>query len=262
MKEQELKRLMPGTDHRLVVQSVVHALRVQQAVGLAGRALSLAEIAQATGIDRSAAQRFAYTLEAMGYLERGPNGIGYRPGRQALDRCFEYLRSHPLVERATPVLTELRKSVRERVDLSLFDGPTIIYAVRLQSKRQTFYATLIGRRIPTFCTSGGRAMLSLLPDEEVKEILDQSEFAAHTPKTLTEPAAIMERIARAREDGYALVMEELLMGEIAIGAAIRGADGRPVAAVHVAGSLSEWQEQDFRDRMGPLVIEAAAALRQ
>lgn len=262
MKEQELKRLLPGADHRLAVQSVVHALRVQQAVGLAGRALSLAEIAKATGIGRSAAQRFAYTLEAMGYLERGPNGTGYRPGRQTLDRCFEYLRSHPLVERATPVLTELRKSARERVDLSLFDGPTIVYAVRLQSKRETFFATLIGRRLPTFCTAGGRAMLSLLPDEEIREILDQSELAGHTPRTLTEPAAIMERIAEAREEGHALVIEEMLLGEIAVAAAIRGADGRPVAAVHIAGSLSEWQEQDFRDRMGPLVIEAAAALQQ
>lgn len=260
MKEEELKRLLPGTDPRLVVQSVVHALRVQQAVGQAGRALSLSEIAKAAGIDRSAAQRFGYTLEAMGYLERGAGGTGYRPGRQTLDRSFEYLRSHPLVERATPVLTELRKSVRERVDLSLFDGPTIIYAIRLQSKRETFFATLIGRRIPTFCTSGGRAMLSLLPDEEVSAILDRSEFTAHTPRTIVDRAAIMARVAQAREAGYAFVMEEMLMGEIALGAAIRDGDGRPVAAVHIAGSLSEWQEQEFRDRFAPLAMEAAAAL--
>jgi len=33
-----------------------------------------------------------------------------------------------------------------------------------------------------------------------------------------------------------------------------------VAAIHVAGSLSEWREPDFRQRIAPLAIEAARAL--
>ena len=38
------------------------------------------------------------------------------------------------------------------------------------------------------------------------------------------------------------------MGESALSAAIRDRDGRAMAAVHIAGSLSEWQEQEFPDR--------------
>lgn len=255
-----MKKQKTDTDPRLMVQSVVRALRVQESIGQAGRPLSLAEIARAAGIDRSAAQRFAHTLESLGYLERGDSGQGYRPGMKTLDRGFEFLRAHPLVERATPALIELRKETKERVDLSLFDGASIIYAIRLQSKRETFYATLVGRRIPTFCTAGGRAMLALLEDAEIEEILDRSDLTPKTPKTITDRAEIMARIARARADGYALAQEEGQMGEIVIGIAIRGAQGRPVAAIHIAGSLSEWQEQDFRDRCAPLAMEAAAAL--
>lgn len=247
-------------DSRLMVQSVVRALRVQECIGQAGRPLSLAEIARAAGIDRSAAQRFAYTLEALGYLERGDSGQGYRPGMKALDRGFEFLRAHPLVERATPALIELRKATKERVDLSLFDGASIIYAIRLQSKRETFFATLVGRRIPTFCAAGGRAMLALLEDGEIEEILSRSDLAPKTPKTITERGEIMAKIEQARADGYALAQEEGQMGEIVIGTAIRGAQGRPVAAIHIAGSLSEWQEQAFRERCAPLAMEAAAAL--
>lgn len=260
MDTDETTRLLPGSDPRLVLQTVVRAMRVQEAIGQSGRALSLAEIAAAIGIDRSAAQRIAHTLEALGYLERAEGGNGFQPGRQSLDRCFEYLRSNPLVERATPVLTELRKSARERVDLSLFDGSTIIYAVRMQSKRETFYATLIGNRIPAFHTSGGRAMLALLPDDEIGAILDRSNLVQHTPRTITDRAVICKKIEQARDDGYALVQEEALMGEIVLAAAIRGPAGRPLAAVHIAGSLSEWSESDFRSRFAPLAMEAAAAL--
>ncbi|UYV36887.1 helix-turn-helix domain-containing protein [Rhodobacteraceae bacterium D3-12] len=255
-----MKKQTPEVDPRLMVQSVARAMRVQEAVGQATRPLSLAEIARAAEIDRSAAQRFAYTLEALGYLERGESGQGYRPGLKALDRSFEYLRAHPLVERATPALIELRKETRERVDLSLFDGASIVYAIRLQSKRETFYATLVGRRIPTFCTAGGRAMLALLDDSEIEDILDRSDLSRLTPKTITDRGEIMDKIKQARSDGYALALEEGQMGEIVIGTAIRGAQGRPLAAIHIAGSLSEWQERDFRDRCAPLAMEAAAAL--
>ena len=45
------------------------------------------------------------------------------------------------------------KSVRERVDLSLHDDLRVVYAVRLQSKRQTFYTTLVGHSVPVFWSS-------------------------------------------------------------------------------------------------------------
>lgn len=250
----------PVLDDRLFLQSVERAMRVLEAAGREGRPLSLAELAAASGLDKSAAQRIAHTFQVLGYLERSTAGPGLVPGKRLLDRSFDCLRMNPLVERATPVLQELRRNVRERVDLSLFDDTSMIYAVRLQSKRETFFATLVGRRVPTFCSSGGRAVLASLPVEEMEAVLARSELRRVTPKTITEPEALRARIAEAREQGYALAVEEVLLGEIVIGAAIRDGAGRPVAAIHVAGSLSEWRAEEFRQRIGPLIMEAARAL--
>lgn len=249
-----------GLDPRLTVKSVVRAFKVLEAIGAAGRPLSLGEIAAEAGVDKSAAQRIAHTLQGMGYLEQAPDGYGIIPGRRILDRSFDYLRMNPLIERATPVLIELRKTARERVDLSLLDGPSIVYAVRLQSKRETFLATLLGRRIPTFSASGGRAMLALLDDAEAERILDASDLRPLTQKTVFDRAGIRRKIAEARREGFALAIEENLIGEIVLAAAVRGRGGRPVAAVHIAGSLSEWSIEDFRARFSPLAIEAAHAL--
>lgn len=247
-------------DPRLTLQSVARAFQVLEAIGRVGRPLSLAEIAEAAGIDKSAAQRIAHTLEGLGYLERSESGNGLVPGRRILDRSFDYLRLNPLIERATPVLIELRKTARERVDLSLLDGTSIVYAVRLQSKRETFFATLIGRRIPTYCSSGGRAMMALMPDGEVEEILACSELRAMTQKTIHDQKGIWEKIDEARRDGYALAVEESLIGEVVVAAAITNPQGAPVAAVHIAGSLSEWSVEEFRGRFSPLALEAARAL--
>ncbi|MBZ8134454.1 IclR family transcriptional regulator [Afifella sp. IM 167] len=254
--------MQPGeADPRLLLQSVERALHVLEIFGSSGPPLTLSQIAARAGIDKSAAQRIAHTLLHLGYLERHHSGTGFTPGRRVLDRAFDYLISDPLIERATPVLLELRKTARERVDLSLFDHLTIVYAVRLQSKRENFPATLIGRRIPTFCSSGGRAMMAHLEDEEVEDIIARSERKPLTPKTITEPGKIRAKIAEARRDGYALAREESLLGEIVLATAITE-EGRPVAAIHIAGSLGEWTVEEFTGRFGPLAIEAARALHR
>lgn len=247
-------------DPRLKLNSVVRAFEVLEAISRAGRPLSLAEIAEEAGIDKSAAQRVAHTLQALGYLQRSASGKGLVPGQRILDLSFAYLRMNPLIERATPVLIELRKSARERVDLSLLDDTSIIYAIRLQSKRETFFATLIGRRIPAFSASGGRAMMALMSDNEVDAILDRSDLRPITQKTICDRNGVKAKIEEARRDGYALALEENLIGEVVLAAAVTDQEGRPQAAVHIAGSLSEWSVEEFRARFSPLALEAAHAL--
>lgn len=253
----------PKIDERLLLQSVSRALDVIEAFADSPRPKSLGEIAQAAGINRSAAQRIGQTLLSRGYLEQAENGR-LMLGRQFLDRSFDYSRSNELIERAMPVLMDLRRAAEERVDLSLFDAVhdqlTTVYAARLQSKRETFYATLAGRRHPTFATSGGRACLAHLPDAAVDDILARSDIKPLTPKTIVSVDGIKARIEEARALGYAWTDEEALQGEVALAAAIVAPGGVPVGAVHIAGSLSEWTVDGFRARFAPLAMAAAAAL--
>src|SRR5687767_12777699 len=102
-----------GKDDRLFVEAVARATRVLEAFSQTPGALSLAQIANAAGIDKSAAQRIAHTLTRLGYLEQASGGLV--PGRRILNRAFDYLRAQPLVSRAVPILSELRRNVQERI---------------------------------------------------------------------------------------------------------------------------------------------------
>jgi DNA-binding IclR family transcriptional regulator len=251
---------MAMNEDRLFVQSLQKGLAMLEAFASQPGELSLNELAALSGIDRSSAQRMAHTLLKLGYLDRGANGRGYTPGCKILDRGFDFLRSRPLVERATPIVIELHRATGERVDLSLFDGTSIVYALRRQAKRETFFATLVGRRLPSCATSGGRACLAHLPDTAVADILARCEWRAHTPKTLLDPEQVLDKVDEARRTGYAVVLEEMLIGEVVVAAAILDRLGRPVGAVHIAGSLAEWPAARFTARFAPLAVEAARAL--
>lgn len=242
-------------------QSLARGLSVLESFRDADRPLSLAQIASRTGLTRSAAQRLVHTLRKLGYLTLADDGRGFLLNLPILDLTHDYLRMNPVLRRASPVLLELRRQVQERVDLSLFDGVRMVYATRLQSKREAFFATLVGHSVPSTGSSGGWAALALLPDAEIDEILASAPLRALTPRSLTDPDAIRAQIATARRDGHALALEQVLMGEVAIAMAIPDARGRPVGAVHIAGSLAEWQPEDFRRRMAPPLAEAIRGIR-
>lgn len=244
----------------LHVASVSKAFLVLEAFGRTTTDLSLGEIAAHTGLDKSATQRFAHTLWQLGYLEKDERTRRFRLGKPVLDVAFYYLRSNPLVELATPALIDLRNSCGERANLSLYDGTTTIYAIRQQTKREYFDSSLIGRRIPIFCTAGGRAILAQLPRDEAEAVIARCELVQRTPKTIIDPAVIMQKVEEAARTGFGFAIEETVIGEITIGAAVTDAAGRPIAAVHIAASTNDWTTEAFAERFAPLVIETAQSL--
>ena len=246
---------------RLFIQSAARTMRVLESFAGAAGPMSLSEIAAATGMNRSAAQRVVHTLRSLGYLIQADGGTGFLPGPRVLDLAYGQLRLHPWIAQASGVLIELRRNVRERVDLSLQDDLRMIYALRQQSKRETWFATLVGHSVPVWCTSGGWAVLAALPEAEVDDILARAPYHKITARTLTDPAEIRDRVAETRARGYSLALHQIQIGEIALGVALTGRDGRPWGAVPVAASLSEWSPKDFAARIAPLAIEAALAIR-
>lgn len=246
----------------LFVQSVEKAMMVMSAFHHADGPLSLTEISERAQIDRSAAQRMVHTLRALGYIRRDAGGHGFLPGLRVLDHTLDFLRLDPLVRQAMPVLQELRRSVRERVDLSLFDGPRMIYAIRLTTRRQTLNASLVGHSVPSFCSSGGWAALSRLSEPRAHEIIEQSDRRPFTPDTISDVAEIMDQINDTRAKGYALGLNQILTGEIAAGFPVLDANGDPVAAIHIAGSLADWMPEEYIRKVVPLGQQAARTISQ
>jgi DNA-binding IclR family transcriptional regulator len=94
----------------------------------------------------------------------------------------------------------------------------------------------------------------------MEAILAASDLRPITPKTVVDPDLIRQAVREARERSYALAAEQALIGEIAVAASILDRSGRPLGAIHVAGSLSEWVPVEFGRKFAPLVVEAARAL--
>ncbi|AWM87060.1 IclR family transcriptional regulator [Microvirga sp. 17 mud 1-3] len=241
----------------LFINSLAKGLSVLKAFDGDWDALGLSEIAGRSGISMGAAQRITHTLVRLGYLRKDDRTRRYRLSARTLDFAYHYLHASPLYEVSIPFVASARDECRETVNVAELDGPEVVAVIRMPSQRYMNPTSTIGRRLPAFCTAGGRAQLAWLPPAEAANILDRTEFLPRTPHTLTDRADVEKRLELAQREGYAMVVEEVNQGEIALAAPILDGNGRPLAAVGVSTSTADWTADSARERLAPVVMQTA-----
>jgi len=248
-----------GTDP-LMVMSVEKAFRVLSAFGIPRRTMSLSQVAAATGLDISAAQRFTHTLARLGYLVKDPETKHFELTTKTLDLGYHFLRGNRLIERAMPYLMHLSKETEETVNLTILEGTQIIFVARFMSRHMLNTDVIVGTRMPAFCTGPGMAILSRLPESEALAVIDRSDLQAHTPFTTWRRDDLAEKLQRSAAQGYATAFEEFYRGDASIGAAIMDGHGRPEAALNVAVSCSRYSREEVVQRFSTLVMATARAI--
>src|SRR3546814_11732545 len=73
--------------------------------------MNLPEMAAAAGISKSSAQRFAYTLETLGFLSKDPDRKRYALPPKIPELGSRYLLVDALVQRANPYLQAFQQQI-------------------------------------------------------------------------------------------------------------------------------------------------------
>ncbi len=247
-------------DSGLFVQSLEKGLAILRAFDAKHRHMSLPELAQAAGVSKSAAQRFAHTLETLGYLRRDERTRRLSLSPRTLDLGCAYLQSHWLIEHANPFLLDLNRTCGETVNLSEPDGTSMVFVARFTSHRHMPIHMPVGRRLPMFCTASGRAFLSTLEPSAARELLRASNRERYAPNTIVDLHTLEGLVAEARERGWAWANEEYYRGDINFAVPVRDRQGRGLGAINVSLPTSRWKFEEGREKTVPLLVETARAI--
>lgn len=247
----------PGDSY---VQSFARGLSVIRAFNAEHPEQTLTEVAAATGLTRAGARRILLTLQTLGYVEA--DGRLFRLTPRILDLGFAYLTSMPFWNLAEPVMEQLSAQVHESCSAAVLDHTEIVYVLRMPTRQIMAINLSIGSRLPAYCTSMGRVLLATLDDAELDATLARSALRAHTPRTLTDPAALKEAIALVRRQGWAIVDQELEAGLISLSAPIRNRRGQVIAAMNISGNAQRHSaKQMVKGFLEPL-LEAAQTVSE
>lgn len=193
--------------------------------------LTTSQGAAATGLSRAAVRRCLYTLEKLGYIGATEGGA-YRLRPAILPLARAYLSAHSFADAAQPVLTALRDRLGESCSLGVLDHGDVFYVARAEATKIMSVALWVGSRLPAYCTSMGRVLLAHRPAEEIEAYLAQAPFPTRTPRTRTSAESLRAALTAVREQGYAVIDEELEVGLRSIAVPVRNRRGEVIAALN------------------------------
>jgi IclR family pca regulon transcriptional regulator len=245
---------MARADH---VQSLERGISVLRCFDADHPNQTLSEVARRTGLTRATARRLLITLTTLGYAVNDGRRFSLSPA--VLDIGYAYLSSLNVQQIAQLFLEALSEQVHESVSISVLDGADIIYVARVPTTRIMTISLGLGTRLPAHCTSMGRVMLAEYPPAEVRARLGPT-LTPLTEHTISDFRALEKELAKIREQGWALVDQELEIGVRSIAAPLRDSTGRTLAAMNISTHAGRTDLGEIHDRFLPKLLGTAAQI--
>jgi IclR family transcriptional regulator, acetate operon repressor len=237
------------------VQSIDRAVAILRCFDGRKPELGISELARCTGLSTSTVHRLLGAMQA-NHLVRQTGTKRYGLGPLLLQLANSGAMPHTLREAALPFMTDLRDEFDETIGLHELHGDHRIVAAQVESHqelRRTY--TDIGVPIRLAYGGPGKAILSVLPPEEVKRHLAKP-IAAITTTTTVDPAEIERELEAARLRGYAASKGQRTVGIFAVAAPVFDHTQKVVGAL--GASVPEVRMNAERvDKIGNRVREIA-----
>lgn len=248
-------------DGKEFMASLAKGLAVLGAFGERRPSMSLSEAAAVAGLSRAAARRVLLTLAELGFVEQ--NGRDFTLAPRVLALGFAYLSIQSWIKRAEPLLKELTAEFQEPSSAATLHGSEIVFLARIPAPSWIMSPAIpVGTRLPAFHTSLGRILIGYLDEAEIWNRLWASKIVAHTPATIVDPAALVERVMADRAQGFSIVDEELERDLRALAVPVVDRSGTPIGAIDLAAHAGRTTRNEMRDRYLPRLREVAAKISQ
>ncbi|HWM07232.1 MAG TPA: IclR family transcriptional regulator C-terminal domain-containing protein [Actinophytocola sp.] len=240
------------------IEALARGLDVIAAFAPHRPAMSLTDVATATGLARPTARRILLTLQELGYVRS--DGAGYALTPRVLDLGVAYVRSMGLWDVARPHMEQLSRRANESCSVAQLDGSDIVYVARVAVPKIVALTVQIGTRFPALQTSLGKVLLAALCPEEVDEVLAEPTRSGLTPRWQPDRAEREAVLSEVRARGWALTDEQLALGIRSVAAPLRDGSGRVIGALNVNTHAAETTVDHLVGHHLPLLLQTAGEI--
>jgi DNA-binding IclR family transcriptional regulator len=204
----------PGTKR---VQSVIRTVEILRALGNAGEDLTLADLAERTGLPRSTVHRIVQTLQSVQFVAKGAGAGGLRLGPE-FGRLAANSRQ-ALTPAMRPFLERLASEIAEGTSLTVLEGLNVRFLDQAIVGQGLRAVTLVGTTFPAHCTANGKILLAAQPRAGLRARLPE-QLESRTFHTITDPERLMDELDHVASKGVAFDREEHGIGISAIAALV------------------------------------------
>lgn len=236
-------------NERYTVEAVSKALDVLE-VFHSSEELTLAEISERLGLNKSRVFRLLHTLVERGYVDKTVDGTRFVLGLRLLERSA-FVRTD-VRQLCLPYMRQIHENFNETVNLGIVEDHQIIYIATLESSRPIRMAEVVGSRSPVHSTALGKAIIAFLPEDQLTGLVSGLRLIKLTEHTITDQDTLIRELELVRRKGCAIDDRENDSDGFCIAAPIFDSMGRPTAAISVSGPTDRIQEN--RKQISELLV--------
>jgi DNA-binding IclR family transcriptional regulator len=241
------------------IQSLDRGLLILEAVANSSDPVSLNELTELVGIDRSSVFRLAFTLKRRGFLTypAGRKDFILGPALWRLSHRYEW--GTMLIRVSQDQLKQLAKLTNETVHLAIREGAHALFVDHVTASHVIAVSGQTGEMVPLHCTAHGKALLSGFGREELRRIFGGGPLTVHTRQTIRSLSALAAACTEIHERGYATDEAEFREGLRCVAAPIHGQQGMIVGSIGISAPAERFPVERYPE-CGAEVRAAAAAI--
>jgi DNA-binding IclR family transcriptional regulator len=259
-KSKDRRNAMPAGENKsaYIVPAVDRAVRILSLLRSERREMTIAEISDAMGYNKSSIYKLLLTLDHHGLLARDPITKRYSLGVALMEYGRAVLSGFDIQHAARPSLKALAAFSGETAVLSILRGTKLTLLEVEESTAELHVSLAIGMTYPATATSGGKAVLAYLPEKLLNEILRIEGLAKHAKRAITNPNLYRADLEATRKRGYAVDHEEFREGITGVSAPVFSSKGA-IGAISIVLPAFKMTQEKIR-RYGKKCAEEAARL--
>ncbi|MGO4584622.1 IclR family transcriptional regulator [Arthrobacter sp. 2RAF6] len=224
----------PQEPFDLTNKSVIKATVLLKELGRHREGITVTELAQAVKMTRPTAFRLLLSLEQTGFVERVDNRylLGWQVAR--LGRLADPYAG--AVAKIQPILDEYAARLNETFSFVIVRGDWDHQVIAEASASRYLSAShqYLGGSYPLHASATGKLILAEQSDEKVAAELPK-KLESYTLQTITNRDELLRELGKVREQGYAILDNELEDGLFAVGCPVRDPAGELIGIVTING---------------------------
>lgn len=242
------------------LNTVGKVIAIIETIQAANGPLSLKEIADTLGLNKSSLHHHIKTLTGNGYLQQDEESRKYDIGLNLVRVGQSYLQRLNVRERGHYFLEQLSRELNETVHMMVLDRDELVYIDKVDVNHQPGSlkcTSFIGLRTDVYSTAAGKMLLSHLQRGALEEILQNLNMQPITEYTLSSKTELKKELALTKEYGYALDLQEHVVGLQCVAAPILNMHSQCIAAISVSGPVATISRETLETEILPQLKKTA-----
>jgi DNA-binding IclR family transcriptional regulator len=238
---------MPTGKPNYVIDAVIRTLDLLDAFLPSDKPeLSLAELAAKTGMNKNATFRSLFTLVQAGLIDKSEETGNYRLSLKLVELGRAAREGQQLPQLARPLMQELWERFQETVNLAMLHNNELVLVEVVECRQPLRLTETPGLIQPLHATALGKAVLSVMNEQERRKLVRQHAMTRFTDKTITEWPKLRKELEETKKRGWALDDEENTLGGRCIAVPLTQKN-QVVGGMSISGPVSRITEEKIQE---------------